>query len=617
MINKPIAFYALVVLLTISAGLALPQNPAPGQNETGNDGPTRILEKAKLDEFDRVDRMMRLGDYEGAAAVLETIFEKDPQNLEVKNLLATCYEQAKNYSKMLLFLKSRLATEPPGYPLYRSIGRAYVLMGFPDSAQSFFYAAAKSAPGNDRAFNSIAEIYHKFGHYRFESEFIDSARVLAGNPTLMADQMGDALAAQRHFGAATLEYLTYMEQDTLAAKIATERLEAMMRFPESADTVMTILSDRIRTQKENQRLLNTYGRLLMDQDRFEEAFEFFKELDDLEGGQGSSIVYFIRECNRNEKYDYTISGGQFFLDTRPESSLRNSVHFAMADALIATGKYDNALALLETIVNDQRRPANRAEAMLKVGLLYKDYLGDFGRARENLSRVIKDFNLGMFDTQAHLGLADVAVKEGEFDSAISHYEIVQERDLPVELKEKIEFSLAEIYLFQENYKEATERYRQIISRYPRGFYVNDAIQYALIIGEALDEAPDHIDLFAEAEYFRYCDRSDSLEYYLTKICRVGIPSLAPISYLRLAQMYRIQARTEEALASVDSLVTLYPASYYYPYGLKIKADIYLESDNGRDEAFVLYRELLEKFSTYPFAAEIREIIRRESPAGRI
>jgi len=617
MTSKTIAFFAFLILLTIPASQAVAQNPISTQNNTGDANPVKIIEKTRLEGIDRANRMMRLGDYEGAAAILETIFEKDPQNIEVKNLLATCYERSKDYSKMLLFLKSRLATEPPGYPLYRAVGRTYVLMGFPDSAQSFFYAAVSRAPGNDRAFSTIAEIYHKFGHYRFESEFIDSARVLTGNPTLLADRMGDALAAQRQFGTATLEYLTYMERDTLTARIATERLEAMMRYPESTDTVMAILSERIKTQKENKRLFSTYGRLLMDQSRFEEAFEFFKELDSLDNSNGSTILYFIRECNRHKQFEYAILGGEYFLQKYPESTLKNSVHFAMAEAMTVSGRYDDALALLEAVVNDMIRPAHRAEAILKIGLLYKNHLGDLSQAKKHLNRVIKDFRLGIYDTKAHIGLADVAVREGKFDSAISHYEILQERDLSKEVMEKIEFSLAEIFLFQEDFKEATSRFRQIISRYPRGFYVNDAIQYSLIIGEALDEAPKQIDLFSSAEYFRYTGRDDSLEYYLTKICRVGIPSLAPISYLRLAQMYRDQRRFDEAVASADSLVSLFPASYYFPYGLKLKADVYIESEITRDEALALYRELLEKFATYPFAAEIRDLIRREATTGRI
>jgi tetratricopeptide (TPR) repeat protein len=194
---------------------------------------------------------------------------------------------------------------------------------------------------------------------------------------------------------------------------------------------------------------------------------------------------------------------------------------------------------------------------------------------------------------------------------------LQDIDLPDDIKEQIDFATAEIYLFQENYDEATTRFRQIISRYPRGFYVNDAIQYSLIISETKEDASGHIDLFSSAEYFRYIRQTDSLEYYLTKICRVGIPSLAPISYLGLAQLCYDQNRHEEAVEAIDSLSSGYPQSYFLPYGLKLKADIYLQSPETREEALDLYRQLLEHYANYPFGAEVRDIIRHEVPTDRI
>jgi tetratricopeptide (TPR) repeat protein len=603
--------------MLLSGGVSTAQNPSIGENSKNKTLPQVIVKTRKVEGIEHAERLMQLGEYQRAADLLEVMYEENPGHLGIKNLLVNCYEQIKDYGKLLLFLTRRLATEPPGFSLYRDLGRAYTFAGIPDSAVTFFYMAAEQGFGNERAYASIAEIYHKFGHYQLESKFIDSSRILTRNPRLLADRMGDALAAQREYGMATLEYLTYMERDTLAARIATEKLEAMMRFPESADTVMSILSERIKSQKENKRLLNTYGRLLMEQDRFEEAFTFFKGLDSLGAGMGGEIVHYMRECNRRGRFEYTIKGGQYLLEYKPQSTLINSVHLTMAEAFTAIGKYDNALTAYQAITVDFIRPAHRAEAQLRIGLLYKDHLEDPGKAREYLDRVTKSVPGGRFDVLARLGLADLAIREGGFDSAVSLYQSLQEREIPEEILEQVEFALAECYLFMEDYKEATSRFRQIISRYPRGFYVNDAIQYSLIISETLEAAPQQIDLFASAEYFRYSDRVDSVEYYLTKICRVGIPSLAPISYLRLAQLYQDQKRFDEAVEAVDSLVSLHPESYFLPYGLKLKADVFLPSPETSEEAMELYRELLENYATYPFAAEIRDIIRRQTPADQI
>ncbi len=603
----------LGILICASAVSAQPQ-PIIIENSKGDTvSPVQLLDKNPLPGLDQADRLMRYGEYEKAADLLEVLIEKHPDNVSVKSLLVACYEQSKNYSKLLLFLKRQLAAGPPGYQIFRAIGRAYVLNGFPDSAATFFYMALKDVPDSERAYSSIAEIYHKFGHYRREAEFIDSARTITGDSTLMADRMGDAQAAQRHFAAATLEYLTYMAGDTTAVRATTQKLEAMMKFPESADTVMTIISERIRQQANNRYLLNTYGMLLLEQGQYDRAFAFFQEMDSLESGQGGSLVYFMRECNQRGQFAYTLKAGEYFIRNRPLSTLKNSVYFAMGEALVASGQYQKALDLYLQVSDDLLRPAHRAEAALKIGLLYKDHLGDLEKASQYLNSVTRDFARGPFDVQARFGLADIAVREADFDSAVSLYQSLQQLELSEDVLERIDFDLAEIYLFRDDYKEATSRFRQIISRYPRGFYVNDAIQYSLIISEALDEAPKQIDLFSSAEYYRYTHQDDSLEYYLTKICRVGIPSLAPISYLRLAQLYSGQKRYGEAVEAVDSLSALYGQSYFLPYGLKLKADIYLMSDETRNEALALYRELLEKYATYPFAAEVRGIIRREMP----
>lgn len=569
------------------------------------------------DDIDKAQRLMQLGDFARAADLLESVMEKSPPTPMLLELLTTCYEQSKNYSKLILFLQRRLDTQPPTFALYRDLGRAYILSGSPDSAAPYFYKAVEIAEDKERAYSAIADIFYKFGQYGMEQSLIDSARSLTGNPRLLADHMGDALAAQRQFGAAATEYLAYMEKDSAAAAAGEEQLISLMRYPESADTVMAVLAGQIAARKENKRLQNIYGQLLMEQDRFDAAFDYFRGRDSLQEGSGSDILYFMQECNRRKKYDYTLEAEKYFASYHERSPLKNSVEFVTAEADIALGRYDDALAAYQAIAADFIRPAHRAEANLNIGLLYKDHLGDPGKAKEYLNEVLRSVPGGSYAVSAQQALADIAIREHNLDLADSLNTSLLELELPPDVAEQTDFTLAEIALFKGNFKDAATRFGQIISRYPRGFYVNDAIQYSLIISETLDDAPTQIDLFSSAEYFRYVKVTDSLEFYLTKICRVGIPSLAPISYVHLAELYKDQNQFQAATEAVDSLQAQYPDSYFLPYGLKLKADIYMESSDTKTQALEMYRNLLEKYPTYPFTAEIRDIVRRETPTGRI
>ena len=616
MISKSLGLIFCLAILASVAPLSA-QQVLPEETPADSFQMIRPQPISNIDGLDKAQRLMQLGDYARAADLLESILEKSPPTPMLLELLTTCYEQSKNYSKLIIFLKRRAGIEPPGFPLYRDLGRAYMLSGFPDSATAYFYKAAETADNKERAFSIIADIYYKFGQYHLEQTLIDSARALTADPRLLPDRMGDALAAQRQFGAAALEYLAYMEKDSIAAANGEEQLISLMRYPESADTVMAVLAGQIASRKENTRLQNIYGQLLMEQDKFGEAFEYFRGRDSLQSGSGSDILYFMQECNRRKKYEYTLEAGKYFVSFHERSPLQNSAQFVMAEADIGMGRYDDALAAYQEIAADFIRPAHRAEANLDIGLLYKDHLGDMDKAREYLNEVVRSVPGGPYAIQAQQALADIAIREHNLDLADSLYASLMDLELPPDVAEQTEFGMAEVSLFKGNFTDAAKRFRQIISRYPRGFYVNDAIQYSLIISETLDDAPKQIDLFASAEYFRYVKETDSLESYLTKICRVGIPSLAPISYVHLAELYKDQNRNQDATDAVDSLQARFPDSYFLPYGLKLKADIYMQSSETQKQALAMYRDLLEKYPTYPFVAEIRNIVRRETPGDRI
>jgi len=611
-----------LILLAVIIGTAAPlsaQGVLPDETPADSFQELKPQPIADSNEMDKAERLMRLGDYARAADLLEAALEKSPPTPALLNMLTTCYEQSKNYSKLILFLQRRAQSQPPSFPLYRDIGRAYILSGFPDSAGLYFRKAiAISDDDNkERAYSTIADLYHKFGHYKTEQDLIDSGRASTGDPHFLADKMGDVLAAQREFGAAAEEYLVYMEKDSIAAKIGEEQLISLMRYPESVDTVMAVLAGQIAARKENKRLQNIYGQLLMEQDKFDDAFTYFVGRDSLESESGVEILYFMQECNRRKKYDYTLRAWDYFARYHDRSPLKNGTQFVVAEADIATGRYEEALAAYQSIAQDFIRPAHRAEANLNIGLLYKDHLGDPDKARQYLNEVVKTVPGGPYAVQAEQALADIAIREHNLDLADSLYASLLKMELPPDKAERIEFAQAEVALFRGNFKDASTRFRQIISRYPRGFYVNDAIQYSMIISETLDDAPKQTDLFASAEYFRYVKETDSLESYLVKICRVGIPSLAPISYVHLAELYRDQKEYQAATDAVDSLQAQFPDSYFLPYGLKLKADIYMQSSDRQEQALKMYRDLLEKYPTYPFTAEIRDIVRRETPDGRI
>lgn len=601
-------------LLWAVGGLAAQEAPAQPDRSL-----LRIQEKPALPyaspAFRQAQQLLLVGQFERAAALLEGELEKNPTETTLMSLLSECYENLGDYGKLLILLNRQAALQPRSFGLSMDLGQAYLWNGQTDSARYWFFEAARLAKNETRVLTRATEAYQKLGHYPLEREFVDSLRVWHADSTLLAEPMGNALAAQGDYAAATREYLTYMESDSTTAEVGENKIVALLQYPESADKVMTVVGEALNRQLSNPRLANVYAQVLMEQGRFGEAYDLYRRRDSLLGTTGSDLLYFMQECRRRGRNDYVVTAGNCFQQRYPSSGLAIPARFVLIDGLIGLGKYAEASRLLDSLI-PSTRTSDRAEALIRFGILQRDHLDRPDSAESLFRQAIRLIPGSRFDVDARLELADLFVGQRRFDSAVAAYDTLLTRDLPDDKAEQATYLRAQTLLFKGECEPSVEAFQNLIRRFPRGMYVNDAIQFVMILGEALEEAPKQMDLLSQAEYFRYVGRADSLEYYLTKICRIDIPGLAPVAYLRLGTLCRGQQRLPEAVAAADSLVGRYPDSYFAPFGLKLKADILWLNPQTKEEAAALYRGLLERYGTYPFSAEIRDILRRSDQAKR-
>lgn len=602
------------ILMVMVAGVRGQQSP-PAQGQES----FRILEKPAAQytspALQQAEQLLLMGQYDRAAVLLERELEQHPGEAAVISLLAGCYEGLGDYGRLLMLLNRQAAQQSPNFNLCVDLGQAYLRNGQTDSARYWFFEAARLAQKHVRILTRVTDAYQKLGQYPLEREFIDSLRVWHGDSTLLAEPMGDALAAQGDYAGATREYLVYMESDSAAAEVGENKIVALLQYPESADKVMTVVGDALTRQLKNPRLANVYAQVLMEQGRFGEAYDLFRRRDSLLKSSGSDLLYFMQECRRRGRYDYIVTAGTCFMERYASSGLAVPARFVLVEGLIGLEKYAEAGRLLDSLI-PSTRTSDRAEALIRSGILCRDHLDRPDSAEALFRQVSRLLPGSRFDTDARLELADLFIQQRRFDSSIAIYDTLLARELPEDKAERAAFLRAQALLFTGACDQSAEALRNLIRRFPRGMYVNDAIQIGMILSEALEEAPKQMDLFAQAEYFRYTGRVDSLEYYLTKICQIDIPGLAPVAYLRLGDIRRGQNRLPEAVTAADSLVSRYPDSYFAPFGLKLKADILWVNPQTKEEAAAIYRDLLERYGTYPFSAEIRDILRRSDQAGR-
>lgn len=626
-IKSSLSIILTVLVVVACCGVSLAQEKSdtvPPRPNSIRIMPDRKITAEQIQELDQVNRLLRLGEYQSAADLLEMLIEKHPHRDDLKDRLASALERGKNFTKLLHVRGQRLEANPDDYRLRREYGHTHLLLGNADSAEYHFLKAIPLAEPLPEALYQIAAMYHRFGYYKKETAFIDSARSFFGNSRLLANWQGDALAAQKKFAQATDEYLIYMEKDSLSAKEAESKLIQLIRYPGSADTVMAVLHSKINNLKANnlrsgtggnknigRGLIRTYGDLLIVQGRFDEAFALYRDLDSLNQRNGADIVFFVQSCVAYGKFENAITAGNYVIETYPQAVLSGHNYTLLGQAYQAVGQFDEAIACYHSHRAKFNRPVLVIEDNLKIGLIYKDNLKNYDSAGVYLNMAAEKGRNNRFGINALFGLADLAGRQHDFDLADTYYDQILTFEIPAAMAEQIEFEIARNFIFRLDFREAEKRFSQVIARYPRGLYINDAIEYSLILGE-IGEVGQY-DLYADAEFFRFIGQADSLEHYLWKICRVGLPGLAPASYLSLAEDYFDQEKIVPAQAVIDSLEINYPDSYYYPFARKLKADILFADEETIREGTQIYLELLSDYAMFPFAAEIREILRK---AGR-
>ncbi|MDH4157941.1 MAG: tetratricopeptide repeat protein, partial [candidate division Zixibacteria bacterium] len=186
---------------------------------------------------------------------------------------------------------------------------------------------------------------------------------------------------------------------------------------------------------------------------------------------------------------------------------------------------------------------------------------------------------------------------------------LSKRQLSDDMMEQVDFHLALVLFFERQFDSARAGFQKLMVEYPRGFYVNDALELLLLMDEA-EPAPELLYDYSSALLFEERRLLDSTVARLNGIVDAENKAIADIALYRLATILLDAADTSAALGKIDRLADEFPESYYLPYGMKTKADIYFLNPDSLDRAREIYQNLLENFPEYPFISEVRKKMRQ-------
>lgn len=620
----------LIVILIICAGFstALGQKAVPKNDDALKPRPRRVnpfdslynsrKEGVQIDRLETARRLIAQGAYISAVGMLEDIYSERPDDRQVVDLLFLGYTELKAYSKAEMLVKRQLDKYPTDIGFNQQLLDLYMKMADDSLVNDQAHKIIDRYPGSKSICEQVIRGLKQNGYEDLGMEFIKKARADFNDPDMFILLAGNFYEVRRDYGKAVREYYRASKLDSLTASEADRRMGALIRYPDSPGEVIDTLEAILAVNPADTFALKFLSEAFIRQREFSEAFESTVKLDSLTGGDGRQVFNYMRRCRERGLYNEVVKVSEYLSRNREKKNIPYNFHFYYAEALSHLGRTSDAIAVYEKIERESPRQRDRAEALFHIGNVYRYDLKDYDSARVYYDSTMNSYGYTGIRMLARMEIAGLYLVQGDLDKAQEEYEKLLGEKMLQDNQERISYTLALIQLFRKNYKDADVLFRKLISDYPRGVYLNDAIVTSLAIRESAEMHPNALGDYADAIFYEVRLMPDSAEAMLKSVIERGMTPLLGTSMYRLAANYMNHGKEDRALDVVEKMGRNYSEDYFYPYCLKIKGDIYLRDESTRAEGVEIYKSILENYGNYPFIGEVREKLQELSgylPAG--
>lgn len=612
----------LLLICVLSPNAHAQQQPTEGQEHDNSqstspfqDQPVISLHEQTPDRvISLARRLIREQNFQAAADILEDLYTRTGSEMfvqVVENLLRTCYDQLKLYDKLELLLRRMIDRTQDNWRERLFLAELLAKKNQRSEARAVYDSVLSEMAQAPDAFERQQYVLRSMINASLDSAalaHIDQARLTKGDRSLFALERGELLESRRKYADAAREYLPILNEDSTAnAVMAEKRLLALLQFPESSDKVEELLLT-LADSAAGRRTLTLLTDHYLSAGEYHQAFSTALRRDSLMANAGFALLEYMRRCVERKAWAQVARMGDTLFARGVQSRMAPDATFTYGQALEELGRADEAIARYQSLAAGAPHPAIIGDALYAIGVVYADRKHDYTTARAYFDSVVTRYPHGMSFLNAMTALPHCFLKEGHLDSAQAAFERVVARDLTEPADEEVEYYLAMVHFFKKQFDTASFQLQRLMVEHPRGFYVNDALQHQLVMRTAAD-APALLYDYSNALLFDYRGLEDSTRVQYRKLIDAENTALADLALYRTALLDMNESDTTAAIEAISLLEQRYPDSYYLPLGLKVKADILIAGD-GVEEARVIYRRLLEHFSDYPFASEVREILRR-------
>ncbi len=546
------------------------------------------------------------GKLEEAKQVLEKLYQKEPQNQRVIQLLKNCYNNLQQFDQFEEFLLDLIQKNPQNFPVYSELAQLQIRQNQIPEAKLTLQKRIDKSPSDPKGYWEAGRVFQNSGLPQEAQGMYLLGRKKLGKPSLFATELAEIYESQNDMSSAIREYFNVVLEDSFQVLEVEAKLQSLLDnalLPEDLDKTF---NDIIRKNPKNCLAQRIYGNLLFKKENFQQALEAFKMADKFCDTPGKTLLYFAKLCLGGGAYVWAERTCELILanPNASKTTLRET-YVVLAQCRTFLEKYNLALEAYQKLLNLADNGQEKALAFLHQGDLYFAYLNDMSQAYLSFKKIIEECPQSNLIPEASVKLGDCLLAQGKLDSAGVFYQKILKSNFGSQKTEELEFKSAEVYFYRQDFDSALTFYNKAISDYPKGIYVNDCLEKTILINTLGLGSPE-LNLYSQALFLAIQRKYDAALQELDKLAQDKNSPVSDRALYDKALIYQRQKNWELSLKNLENLIATFPQSFYAPLGLKLMGDIYLSALKDEEKARISYQKILDDYPKALFLDEVRQ-----------
>lgn len=562
------------------------------------------------------------GDFDKALVSYEDLLKLQPANYTYFQRVIECYQQLQQYDKAEAALIERLAKyRQPA--LMIDLGYNFQLKKDEARAKKYYDDALSKIDENPSNAYSVAPAFEKKVLLEYALKGYEKAS-LADTKINFNVQIGALYGQLGNTGKMIEKFLdeAYRNQQSYIM-IQNQLMRFMTEDAEASFNEELRKALLVRAQKTQDVFWNTFLSWFFVQSKdYAKAFAQEKAIYRRQPESFSNIVNLAEMAASDGDDEAAKEMFAFILENTSDTQLKVDAHEFLIDLRIerATEKgYPEIQAeidarMLEFGVNPISLPLQQLQARFATFNLNNPEKGK-AILRDALEMPLNQFS----QADVKMDLADIFLFEEKFNQASLYYAQIQEDLKNSETGHEASLKAARTSYFKGDFDWAQKQFKELKSASTQ-LIANDALEYFLLISDNTVSDSTRTDLkrFAHADYLLYKNRQkEAMAEFEAILKQHTITEIEDVTHLRIGRIHERLGSHAEALTEYQTIIDKYPESIYIDEALYYSAEIQNNQLKDPEKAKALYEKLLFNHQDSIYFVEARKKFRQLRGDGNI